>query len=74
MTDPPDPLLEEFDKGPDELELFVRLVEQVRSAQKDYFRTRSTNALNKSKRLERELDEWLMRYRHPETKRQEMLF
>lgn len=37
-------------------EPFFRHVERLRSAQKEYFRTRSPEALRASKRLERELD------------------
>lgn len=35
---------------------FFRKVEQMRKAQKEYFRTKSGRALNESKQLEREVD------------------
>lgn len=35
---------------------FFRLVERMRQAQREYFRTRSDEALRRSKRLEREID------------------
>lgn len=35
---------------------FFRKVEQMRKAQKEYFRTKSGRALNESKQLEREID------------------
>lgn len=38
------------------MEEFINLVEEMRSAQKEYFRTRSTTSLNRSKQLEREVD------------------
>lgn len=37
-------------------ETFFRHVERLRAAQKEYFRTRSSEALRTSKRLEREVD------------------
>lgn len=37
-------------------EAFFRHVERLRAAQKEYFRTRSSETLRISKRLERELD------------------
>jgi hypothetical protein len=41
------------------LEEFTKLVADMRHAQKEYFRTRSTAALEQSKRLERRVDEAL---------------
>ena len=38
------------------MEEFIILVEEMRSAQKEYFRTRSATSLNRSKQLEREVD------------------
>lgn len=35
----------------------AKLVAKMRHAQKEYFRTRSTSALEESKRLERQVDE-----------------
>jgi hypothetical protein len=35
---------------------FIELVRQMRSAQKEYFRTRSKDVLNRSKELERKVD------------------
>lgn len=57
----------EFGKPlPTELEKFACLVEEMRHHQKSYFRTRSINALNESKRSERKVDKWLHDYRNPE--------
>lgn len=36
---------------------FVRLVGEMRSAQRSYFKTRSTADLDRSKRLEKQVDE-----------------
>lgn len=41
----------------------VDLVEKMRHAQREYFRTRSAAALDNSKRLERQVDEWLKKFR-----------
>lgn len=38
---------------------FFDLVSKMRKAQKDYFRTRSSNALNEAKRLEQQVDDAL---------------
>ena len=38
---------------------FRKLVSEMRHAQKNYFRTRSGDALDKSKRLERQVDKEL---------------
>ncbi len=37
-------------------EEFIELVQQMRSAQKEFFRTKSTTALTVAKRLERNVD------------------
>lgn len=39
---------------------FEKLVYEMRSAQKEYFRTRSKEVLQQSKQLERRVDEYLM--------------
>jgi len=36
---------------------YAKLVNEMRTAQKDFFRTRSGTALEQSKRLERQVDE-----------------
>jgi hypothetical protein len=41
------------------LEEFAKLVAEMRSAQKEYFRTRSTSSLETSKRLEKQVDQAL---------------
>lgn len=38
---------------------FVALVDDMRKTQKDYFRTRDVNALNKARELERSVDRML---------------
>jgi hypothetical protein len=38
---------------------FVELVRQMREAQRQYFKTRHTDALNRSKDLERRVDMWI---------------
>lgn len=38
---------------------FEKLVYEMRSAQKEYFRTRSKDVLQKSKQLEKRVDEYL---------------
>ena len=38
---------------------FVQLVGDMRAAQKRYFKERTQSALYESKRLEKEVDEWL---------------
>jgi hypothetical protein len=40
-------------------EQFAKLVAEMRQAQTEYFRTRSTTALEQSKRLERQVDKAL---------------
>ena len=38
---------------------FIELVREMRNAQKEYFRTRDKNVLQKSKELERKVDAFL---------------
>ncbi|MCK4909337.1 MAG: hypothetical protein KAS70_05515 [Planctomycetes bacterium] len=38
---------------------FINLVQQMRTSQKEYFRTRSAEALETSKALEKGVDRWL---------------
>lgn len=38
---------------------FIELVREMRAAQKEYFKTRSKDALNSSKELERKVDDEL---------------
>lgn len=40
---------------------FFRLVERMRKAQKEYFKYRTSNILNESKRLEKEIDDEISR-------------
>ena len=40
---------------------FFNLVKAMREAQKEYFTSRSLEALRKSKQLERKVDEYIMR-------------
>ncbi len=40
---------------------FFKLVEQMRQNQKDYFKTRSTESLRKSKELEKQVDDEIAR-------------
>jgi hypothetical protein len=42
---------------------FIQLVERMRNAQREYFRTKSPTALESSKRLEREVDQAIARER-----------
>lgn len=42
-------------------EQFKALVNKMRQAQKEYFRTRSSQSLERSKKLEREVDQELQR-------------
>lgn len=41
---------------------FYELVARMRAKQKEYFRTKDLNALNESKRLEREVDKALLEH------------
>ncbi len=50
-------------------EEFSALVRDMRTAQNDYFKTRSKDALNKSKRLERQVDEALHKHYNPDTQK-----
>lgn len=38
---------------------FYRLVSKMRTAQKEYFRTRNAGVLMRSRQLEREVDAWI---------------
>lgn len=40
-----------------EIKQYIQLVKSMREAQKKYFRTRYTEDLNKSKRLEKQVDD-----------------
>lgn len=51
----------------------IDVAEEMREAQKLYFRTRSPSALSKSRSLERRLDRLLEEYREQQTK-QPVLF
>ena len=42
---------------------FFEKVSEMRDAQKEYFKTRSNASLNKSKNLEKEIDEEILRVR-----------
>lgn len=55
---------------------FSRKVEQMRKAQKEYFRTKSGRALNESKRLEQDIDAEIERVNRVMAERQnpKMLF
>lgn len=55
---------------------FFRKVEQMRKAQKEYFRTKSGRALNESKQLERAIDAEIERVNRVMAERQnpKMLF
>ena len=53
-------------------EEFVALVEQLRSTQKSYFKTRSFEVLRASKQLEKEVDQAICNLK--EGKKQESLF
>jgi hypothetical protein len=48
------------------VEELARLVNEMRTAQKEYFRTRSGSALENSKRLERKVDEAVGEVLRPE--------
>ena len=45
---------------------FVKLVYEMRKAQKEYFRTRSKEVLQQSKQLERRVDTLLAEYDNPQ--------
>lgn len=50
-------------------EEFSALVRDMRTAQNEYFKTRSKDALNKSKRLEKQVDEALHKHYNPDTQK-----
>lgn len=52
--------------SPRELPALVQLVAEMRTAQKNYFRTRSRKALEDSKTLERSVDKEIEKYHRPE--------
>ena len=54
-----------------EFSAFVILVGEMREAQKAYFRTRSTEYLNKSKTLERQVDEEIRNIENAERQKRE---
>ena len=45
---------------------FVSLVSEMRQAQKEYFRTRSTSALQRSKQLEKKVDAAIRQAQSPQ--------
>lgn len=45
---------------------FTNLVKAMRTAQKEYFKTKHFSALDKSRRLEREVDAALQKLENPE--------
>lgn len=45
-------------------EMFVKLVIEMRKAQRDFFETRSYALLAKAKKLERQVDEMISLYQH----------
>lgn len=51
---------------------FFDLVSEMRSKQKEYFRTRSTSVLNESKALERRVDTEIMRVNQMMKEKQEL--
>jgi hypothetical protein len=44
----------------------VRLVEDMRTWQREYFKTRSSVALETSKECERKVDAWIRQFRNPQ--------
>ncbi|MBQ2622369.1 MAG: hypothetical protein IJF84_13600 [Thermoguttaceae bacterium] len=52
----------------EEVERFVLLVQQMRTSQKDYFSTRTKAALEKSKKLERDVDNTIQDIFYPQQK------
>jgi len=42
-----------------DIERFISTVMDMRTAQKQYFKTRDTQWLNNSKQLERDVDKWI---------------
>ena len=53
---------------------FFNLVEQMRQNQKDYFKTRSTESLRKSKELEKQVDDEIARVNRIMSEKQMNLF
>lgn len=53
---------------------FFNLVEQMRQNQKDYFKTRSTESLRKSKELEKKVDDEIARVNKIMSEKQMNLF
>ena len=53
---------------------FFNLVEQMRLNQKDYFKTRSTESLRKSKELEKQVDDEIARVNKIMSEKQKNLF
>ena len=47
---------------------FVNLVKKMRTAQKDYFHTRTKAALERSKQFEKEVDQAIQDYLYPQQK------
>lgn len=47
-------------------EAFIKLVDSMRTAQKEYFKSRSAASLSKSKRLEREVDFEINKHKNPD--------
>jgi hypothetical protein len=52
----------------------AKLVKETRDAQKEYFKSRSLDCLNKSKALEKKLDETVAEIINPTIKNQTSLF
>lgn len=48
-----------------ELERIIKLVGDMRVAQKEYFKSRSAASLSKSKSLERAVDAEIIKYKNP---------
>jgi len=47
------------------MEQFIELVTSMRTSQKEYFRTRSPDALTRSKTLEKQVDNYLLSVDQP---------
>ena len=56
------------DTKQDEMIAFANLVLRMRTAQKDYFHTRSNAALERSKKLEKEVDKSVQEILYPTAK------
>ena len=48
-----------------DFEKFIKLVDQMRTAQKEYFKSRSGASLTKSKSLERQVDSEIANFKNP---------